>query len=307
MDWEKRFVRIKQLGMECTKSALAELLNNENEENTSVRCAIATALSNFPEYEEALDRLVQMLSDPETWVRIRTVQALSKFTSTKAPDYIVQHLEREENEKVRATMVKAIGSFGDEKYIPVLMTYLKDDDARVKANTIEGLGYIKSESVQDILRPYLKDNNSRIKANAARIMLGRETSDATAKSTLEQMIVSEDQYERASAVYAVGAARMDAFLLKLIDLISDKSFVVLRNVTDALSHFGPIAEDLVGNRLAEKDSSVKANCCKILATIGTQKSLGKLIPLLGDQNGEVRSLAEEAIAKIEESSAVSRT
>ena len=174
MGWEKRFARIKKLGMECTDDALEKLIDTYDEQNTSVRCAIAMALSNFPESNKALERLVEMLSDPETWVRIRTVQALAKFQNTNAPDFIVQHLEREDNEKVRATMVKTIGLSGDEKFLPVLLTYLKDEDSRVRANTVEGIGYIESDKIKTILAPYLNDSNSRVKANAARIAVDND-------------------------------------------------------------------------------------------------------------------------------------
>ncbi len=87
-------------------------------------------------------------------------------------------------------------------------------------------------------------------------------------------------------------------------MISDTSFVVLRNVTDALVNFGSAAEVLVTERLKEDDNYVRANCCKILAQIGTKTSLKALIPLLSDAGGEVRSLCEEAVARIEETSEI---
>jgi HEAT repeat protein len=301
MEWEKRFARIKSLGAQGTDSALEELLTNTDEQNTSVRCALATALANYPENNNALSTLVEMLSDPETWVRIRAVQALAKFKETKAPDYIIQHLELEKNEKVRATMVKTIGLFNNEKFLPVLLTYLTDEDPRVRANTIEGLGYIKSPKVKALLQPFLKDPNSRIKANAARIIMNKEFSDNPAQDTLREMLFSEDQFERASAIYAIGDAALDKFLPVLIELISDKSFIVQRNLAAALKHFGKKAEELVLKRLSDKDANIRANCCKILATIGTSSSLNKLIPHLDDSDGEVRSLCERAVSNIEES------
>lgn len=300
MDWEKRFARVKTLGADGSDEALEELLEDNDEMNTSVRCALATALANFPESERALSKLVEMLSDPETWVRIRSVQAMAEFKETNAPDYIVQHLEREENEKVRATMVKTIGRFNDQKFLPLLITYLEDEDSRVRANTIEGLGYIKSSKVNTILRPLLKDPNSRVKANAAIIIMNKELSGSPAHKTLKAMLSSEDQFERASAIYAIGVARIYDFLPVLVEMISDKSFIVQRNITDALQHFGNKAEVLVATRLSDKEANVRASCCKILAKIGTSSSLKKLIPHLDDSDGEVRSLCEEAVNSIEE-------
>ncbi len=298
--WELRFSEAKSLAKAETSVAIPKLLEMKSDENRSVRCAVAISLGNFADSREAFDGLVELLTDPEAWVRIRTVQSLASFKGTKAPDFLARQLETEDNEKVRATIVKSIGSFGDERYISLLLPYLEDEDARVRANTIEGLGFIESEQLQSILRPFLDDPNSRIRANAARIMSSFADGVAASRETFEKMLSSEDQYERASAVYALGEMRDEVYVGPLLDLFKDKSFVVRRNAIDALAKFGSSIERRVCHRLKKEDAIIRACCCQLLGQIGTKTCLRSVIPHLDDPAGDVRSNCEAALDAINE-------
>ena len=298
--WEKRYAEVKTLTTKPCTCVIPKLLSMKSDPNRSVRCAVAQGLSSCPASNDAFEGLIEMLTDPEPWVRIRTVQALAEFRETKAPDFLARHLETEEDEKVRATIVKTIGLFGDERFISILLPYLEDEDARVRANTIEGLGYIKSEKLQAILRPFLDDPNSRIRANTARIMASFADGVGASKATFERMLLSSDQYERASAVYALGEMRDETYVGPLLDLFKDKSFVVRRNTIDALAKFGSSIERRVCHRLKSDDPIVRTSCCKLLARIGTKACLRSVIPHLDDQAGDVRSSCEEALDLINE-------
>lgn len=297
--WELRYERVRRLGDTRGPEALHALLELTDDPNRSVRCAVALALANHKD-EESLGALVGLLSDPEVWVRIRAAQAMMSFRGSKAPDYLAQHLETEEDEKARATYVKAIGSFGDERFVPVLLPYLQDEDARVRANTIEGLGFIGTDSVRDILRPFLDDPNARIRANAARIMSRFAADVAASRATLDAMLSSSDQYERASAVYALGELRDSAYLDHIMALLADRSFVVRRNVVDAIIKHGADAEKRLLKFLEHDDATVRATTCQILGAIGGRAALRAAVPHLDDADGEVRSRCEEAVDAIEQ-------
>ena len=297
--WESRYAEVKGLQKSST-SAVPKLLSLKSDGNRSVRCAVAQGLGNYPSSNDAFEGLIEMLADPEPWVRIRTVQALALFKESKAPDFLARHLETEDNEKVRATIVKTIGLFGDERFISILLPYLEDEDARVRANTIEGLGHIKSEKLQAILRPFLDDANSRIRANTARIMASFADDVAASKDTFEKMLQSPDQYERASAIYALGEMGDESYVGSLLDMFKDKSFVVRRNTIDALAKFGSTIERRVCHRLKSDDSTIRACCCQLLGRIGTNACLRSIIPHLDDQAGDVRSSCEEALDLINE-------
>ena len=298
--WELRYEEVMELTSASTASAVPKLLTMKNDSHRSVRCAVASALGNFPSSKEAFEALIELLTDPEVWVRIRTVQALRAFEGSKAPDFLVRQLSTEEDEKVRATIVKTIGTFGDARFISNLLPYLKDEDPRVRANTIEGLGFIDSDELKETLRPFLCDPNSRIRANAARIMSTFADTVGESRSTFEKMLQSGDQYERASAAYALGELGHEVYVTSLLNLLGDRSFVVRRNIVDALSKFGSLIEHRIAHRLKSDDPTIRACCCEVLGRIGTQACLRSLIPHLDDSDGLVRSSCEKAFDIIKE-------
>ncbi|MBI3889939.1 MAG: HEAT repeat domain-containing protein [Candidatus Wallbacteria bacterium] len=295
-DWETRFVAVRELGSRSGRKTMEMLRQAAADRHQSVRCAAAICLGNFPG-KEAVDCLVELLADPDEWVRLRATQSLGKIRAPETLDYLVQHLETEEDVKVRATMVKAIGAYADERYLPILVNCLQDEDLRVRANTIESLGNFKSKKVQRIVKGFVKDPNSRIRANAARV-LALTGSQVAARRTFHEMLKSENQYTRSSAVFALGELRQDAFLSSLLRLTGDVSFVVRRNVVDALVKYGSAICRQVEGLLDDRDPLRRAIGCQVLAQTGDRRSLKKLIPLLEDADGEVRARAEEAVDRI---------
>lgn len=292
-DWETRFVAVRELAGRKGRKILDLLRRAAADRHQSVRCAAAICLGDVPG-KESIDCLVELLADPDEWVRLRAAQSLGKLRAPESLDYLVQHLESEEDVKVKATMVKAIGAYADERYLPVLINYLTDEDPRVRANTIESLGNFKSRKVQRLVKGFVKDPNSRIRANAARV-LALTGSATAARRTFSDMLRSENQYTRSSAVFALGELRQEAFLPSLLALSGDVSFVVRRNVVDALVKYGEGVRRQVEALLDDRDSLRRANGCQVLARIGDRRSLRKLIPLLEDADGEVRARAEEAV------------
>jgi HEAT repeat protein len=291
-DWESRYVAVRELAGRKGKKVLELLRKASQDRNQSVRCAVAISLGELAG-RESVDCLVQLLADPDEWVRLRAVQSLGRLKVPGSVDYIVQYLETEEDVKVRATMVKTIGAYGNEAYLPVLVNYLKDEDPRVRANTIEGLGFIKDPKVQQIVKKFVKDPNARIRANAARVLAG--AGHKAAKQTFQEMLASDNQYTRASAVFALGELKDEQYLQMLLRMAGESSFVVRRNIVDALVRYGPAIRRQVEATLGAPDALKRADGAQVLAKIGDRRSLRRLIPLLEDPDGEVRARAEEAI------------
>jgi HEAT repeat protein len=67
----------------------------------------------------------------------------------------------------------------------------------------------------------------------------------------------------------------------------------------ALRAFGPAAEDAMLEQLTSQDLWVRMEACKVLAEIGSGKSLPALQTATGDSNGLVSSAAKTAIQAVE--------
>ncbi len=297
--WEQRFVRVKQVSASsCHDVEKAVLLREAlDDEHPSVRYAAVVGIRKL-DAPNVDDALLFALGDSDEWVRIRAVEGLGQRNCQKAGEAFVQYLDSETHPKVRATLVKHLGSFQEERLIPIIAAYLEDQDSRVRANAVEGLGFYSTSMVAPILKPYLEDSNVRMRANVA-MVLSRHGEDESARRTLEEMVYSRQDHERVGAIYSMGELRNTAHISILISLLSDPSFVIRRNVRDALVKFGLDAQGpLLKEIRSTLNQVVQVESVMILKFAGDRKAIKTLLRLREAGDGELRALAEEAMDEI---------
>ena len=297
-DWELRYAKVRQYisGEVPLVERLEGLRLALNDSHPSVRYCAVTILKGMDELE-VTDHLIYALSDSYEWVRIRAIEGLGERHAISASELFVQYLDKEDNPKVKATFVKHLGRFQEEKFIPIIANYLNDPDARVRANSVEGLGFYPSEMVQHIIRPFLDDDNARIRANVAVVL--SKSKDTTAAETIESMLNSPNTYERMGAIYTIGELQDEKYISTLFGFLNDPSYLVQRNVRDALIKFGlQIQGPLLKEIRSKKSMHFILGAIQVIASIGDKKSLKTLLKLQEIGDGEVRATAEEAIDKI---------
>ena len=114
---------------------------------------------------------------------------------------ILELVENEQDDFVKATIAKNLGFFKDDKIIPVIARYLEDKDSRVRANAIEGLELLQSDKVIEIVTPLVRDSNNRVQANAAKLIAKFDINVVI--DTFEKMIKSHAVWQRESALFAL--------------------------------------------------------------------------------------------------------
>jgi HEAT repeat protein len=114
----------------------------------------------------------------------------------------------EQNPRVLATLVMAIGVFGTLLECRVLIPCLSHRDARVRANTIEALEMLGNLKLFAYIFPMLEDPDNRVRANAARSLKSIEP--FTSFRLLQAMITSGKIAFQASALYVLRCFESDA-------------------------------------------------------------------------------------------------
>jgi HEAT repeat protein len=304
--FEQRFARLKKMEasfvpplrkLEFFREAL-------NDEEASIRYAAVVGIRELKRGDDrkltdlVVDALLYALSDSSQWVKIRAVEGLGQVGAKRAVDVMIRYLESSNDDpKLRATIVKHLGSFREERLIPIIAHYLNDQDARVRANAIEGLGFFPKENVLHILEPYLGDENVRIRANVAVILSRYEMSNAA--GVLSKMVDSQDSFERTGAIYSMGELRDEKYIPSLLKRLNDPSFLVQKNVQDALAKFGNKIQGLLLKEIRQsRDSTFIFGAINVLRRIGDRKAMKTLLRLRESGDGELRSLAEAAVDEI---------
>lgn len=305
-DFELRFAELKKVeaSLAPARHKLDFFKNALNDSEDSVRYAAVVAIRELKRGDDeeltnaVVDALLYAMTDSSQWVKIRAVEGLGQVKAKRAVDVMIRYLETSgDDPKLRATIVKHLGSFQEERLIPIISHYLNDDDARVRANAIEGLGFFPKEEVLHLLEPYLSDNNVRIRANVAVILSRYEMTNAS--GVLSKMIESVDPFERTGAIYSMGELRNDEYIPHLLDKLNDPSFLVQKNVQDALAKFGNKIQGLLLKEIRQsQDSCFILGAVNVLRRIGDKKAMKTLLRLREAGDGELRSLVEAAVDEI---------
>lgn len=115
-------------GDRSDNAAVAARLLNDPDALVRAQSAVKLGESRDP---EAVQFLVQALTDRDEHVRWDTVAALEKIGDRSVAPKVIDVLVRDENANVRRACALCLGTFGDRAAIPALIEALGDPEFRV--------------------------------------------------------------------------------------------------------------------------------------------------------------------------------
>ncbi len=175
----------------------------------------------------------------DIYKRIRAIQLLGFFGKKQCVEKHLTAMIRDNDEKVRATVIMSIGKLIDRSEANMLLALLNDFDDRVRANTIEALGKLGSKSLIGILLRYKNDANNRIRANTLKALWNLGYKDII--GSLSSMIKSTDENMRASGAWLISelVESDSSFNDYIMDIKFYDSQIVKDNVIRALLKTNP--------------------------------------------------------------------
>ena len=145
--------------------------------------------------------LITMLgsSDPEQ--EMKALAFMQNHNSQAAFSFLRTNYDRYSDDRVKATLVKTIGVYGEAKDIPICYRFLEDASPRVRANAIEALEVINHPNTYMIFVQWLSDADNRVKANCIKALhkLGQQS----VNRILDEMLHSEYVAYKESALYVI--------------------------------------------------------------------------------------------------------
>ena len=214
--------------------------------------------------------LERALNDDVVSVRLLGVEVAAELRDPAAAPLLVDGVRREQDPRVRATMVAALGRLlrKNDESMRLLEPALEDRDPRVRANGIEALAQIGLAHPDSLLPSFETDPEARIRANAA-VACSRFDPERGAdygREILEEMYRTEEEAHQRSALYGLGEIG-DARSIRLLD------------------------EALVDESLAVRRQAILS-----LAQAGRREAIGRLVRFMEEGNGTTRRLAARALA-----------
>ena len=154
------------------RAALQPLTNQLDSGNATVRRNAAWAigeLTNMPpgERDGAVPRLISLLSDSDSWVRMAAARALGEVRNRSAVPALIANLA-DADARVRELSVWALSELKDNRAVAALCNVLLSDSrADVRRGAADALGEIRSSEALPALKQALNDPTVNARAQWA--------------------------------------------------------------------------------------------------------------------------------------------
>jgi HEAT repeat protein len=235
---------------------------------------------------KAVEPLIPLLKDENEIQRINTAWALGHLGDSKAIEHLILLLN-DENAEVQKSAIESLNRLGYPKKIESLIPLLQYENVEMRNNVVKTLGDLGNSKAIEALTPLLEGNYSDVQYSVAKALVQLGSAKA-----IRPLIVAHQQLH---------VKRIKQSLAIYKDILNSSQWrdsVWLRNI-----EFSKIVNTLVEKfdissllpLLEDENVEVRIAATKILEQLGEPNAVDFLIPLLKDENKKVQFHAAEAL------------
>ena len=160
-----------------------------------------------------LDVLYQEAKNEHEEVQIAAFESLSKFDSFLVQRFLIDLISGKTCKSLNARMslLKILYSNLDVTIVPILMSYLNDEDERIVANSIEAMELVKDKRVVEVITPFLNHPNNRVKSNSIICLYKFKNCQKECDERLLELFNSKDVLANNSFIYVVGRLKLKKY------------------------------------------------------------------------------------------------
>ncbi len=257
------------------------------------------------EREKDVENLIRVLKDSQSPHRYEAAAALGAIGDPKAVEALIGALE-EKNQKLQISIISALGKIGDKKAVTPLIGILRKGYSGLTGGPTPGMGKgppqrgkMKQggESFDTYQRKILLQAQLRKEAIFALGHIGdRRGVDILSGAIWDGR--SEDVSR--AAVETLAKMGGEDTAPALLDALGTCNFHIRQIAATALANLKPPSTLLLHKNLDDKNPCLREGAAQTIGLIGDSQSVGKLIPMLDDENYGVRLQVSSSLARIGE-------
>lgn len=208
---------VEILGQRGHRSS-AEVLTRKLQQddiNDEVKIKIIETLAHM-KAQDAILEILDCLYSSNQKVRRAALKALDAFdlsgknsrsypfSNYRANDVLKQLFAHEEDNDIKALIIRILTKINKHEIVPFLLKLLKTEDDRMKADCIAVCGNFDDINLAHYVLPYLDSPNSKIRAYTIIALWKFKKYRLRLMEVLKSMLFSTEKHERLEAYYAVG-------------------------------------------------------------------------------------------------------
>jgi len=272
--------------------ALPHLINALEDSTPEVRRAAAMALGMLGD-SAAVDALVARLNDGNVEVRKAALEALADLEISDEVDKIAEAL-KDENARVRE-LAAIVLEKGGEAAVDYLLEAIKDP-----------VGDVRVTAIQALMGCISRVPPARSEAVRKRISEGLTDVEGIADVVIEVLERTENAAIKKNAIWLLGQLADPKALSLLIKALESGKAEERRLAATSLVKMGSTAVEPLLDVIRHNDEEVRRLVCWILGEIGDKRAKESLNLALEDPSDRVRSVAFQALNKIERAEKLKR-
>ncbi len=232
--------------------------------NKMIRGAALSALAKRQSGGINIDKISNVLLDPDLDVQSKAVDVLIKMNHPDTVRYLLPAL-KDESEYTRRAAVEVLNEVGNENSVQELLSAIKDDDWWVRSRAGDALAEIGGPKVID---------------------------------SVVRLIQSKDEEVRRTAIEILNSTKDERAVDGLILATDDTDWWVRERAVDALSKIGsskalPKIESMLG-----ADPKTDTVVVRAIGNLGNYKHISRIVPLLKRPERQIQIEAIKALTQL---------
>lgn len=262
------------------------------------------AAKRLGEIKTRPDILMNLMKDPNGFVRSAAAEALGRSVELPAPEVLSQLLAAidDPNNYVCAAAVNSLGLLGATQAVTQVEACLNDDHPIVVQAAILAMARIDSERIKPRLAEYLQSDDYLIHLAAARACgwLSHRACSGFILQALKDFLQSDDHQDlKLPKLYIEVLARLDAkeAISTLVDIAEHEVGLRGMAVEALVAMNAEEAAEILSPLLSDPSNRLRRNLIEMMLQADYKTALPLVRPLLKDNAITVRETALAAISK----------
>jgi serine/threonine-protein kinase len=269
--------------------------------NKMVRGAALAALATRKNTSISIDKVANVLLDPDLDVQAKAVDVLIKINHPDTVHYLLPAL-KDESEYTRRAAVEVLNEVGKENSVQDLLGAIKDDDWWVRSRAGDALAEIGGPRVVDSVVKLISSKDEEIRRTAIEIL--NSTKDERAIDGLLQATDDTDWWVRERAVDALSKIGSPKALPKLESMLGDnpKTDTVIVRALGKLGNYKHIP--MIVPLLQRPEREIQVEAIKALSLLADESHAGTIRTILKkiqeSEEGTIINAADTALKSLDD-------
>lgn len=255
-------------GWSLKKNYIASLINMLKGKSGGLRESLSGPFGRYGS-KEILSHLAEALEDKDRHVRIFVVEILGELREKNIFFLLASHYLRENDNQVKARILKILGEGRYNEARPLYEGALKDSDPYVRKIALESLGNTGDKEILRTISPFLNDPDFMVQAQA--IVSSWELGGVKEylKDRMACLFKNENKNAKPAAIELAGKIPLPESLDYLLDSLNQDSLILRRGAIKALGKTGKAqAATYLVKRLECRDNRLNPFISATLAEMG---------------------------------------